>query len=173
MEKITLTATSLNTFMRCSRLYFYRYILGYKPIEVAHSLKFGQIWHKMHEDHLNGKQLQLSNDSDLDEKISYAMMGSYLDHWSESQLDIIECEQEHYLPLVNYDTLDESTEFVLGGKLDSIVSDSSGRFFIFERKTSSENLDAGSVYWERLIMDVQFSMYCMLTGISQGIYDVV
>jgi hypothetical protein len=41
-----LDSTKLACFMRCPRLYFYEYVLGWRPEEPNNHLEFGKAWHK-------------------------------------------------------------------------------------------------------------------------------
>lgn len=61
------------------------------------------------------------------------------------------------------------------GRKDEEVRMQDGRVGLIERKTTSDDISAGSAYWSRLRMDVQVGLYSMSTGrpFDFVIYDVV
>lgn len=84
----------------------------------------------------------------------------YSARWYDEPLEYLVVEEEFDGPLVNPDTGAESRTFRLGGKIDAIVRDRrNDRVLIVEHKTSSEDLDAGSVFWRRTRMNQQISTY--------------
>jgi hypothetical protein len=52
-----------------------------------------------------------------------------------------------------------SRTFRRGGKIDAIVRAPNGDVYVMEHKTSSEDIGPGSVYYQRLTLDPQCSMY--------------
>jgi hypothetical protein len=88
------------------------------------------------------------------------MLRGYHFRWIDADLEPIDVEVEFLAPLVNPATGAASRTFQLAGKLDVLARErSTGRIVIVEHKTSSEDLSAGSVYWQRLRMDGQVSTY--------------
>jgi hypothetical protein len=67
---------------------------------------------------------------------------------------------------------------LIGGKIDALIRDRDGRVYVLEHKTSSADTSPGSVYWERLALDSQVSIYvdgATMLGheIAGCIYDVL
>ena len=91
------------------------------------------------------------------------MIRGYSSRWFDEPLDYLAVEVEAEGPLTNPETGAASRTFALGGKLDGVVRDRrDGRLLVLERKTSSEDLSAGSLYWRRLTMASQLSQYIAL-----------
>lgn len=69
-------------------------------------------------------------------------------------------EVEFAAPLLDPDTMIESDDWYLRGKIDALAIDrSTGELLIVEHKTSSADISPGSDYWRRLRLDSQISMY--------------
>lgn len=91
------------------------------------------------------------------------MLTGYSARWFEEPLDWLEVEVEADAPLVNPETGAASRTFLLGGKIDAIARHRpTGDVLVVERKTSSEDLSPGSVYWRRLTLNSQLSTYAAL-----------
>jgi hypothetical protein len=86
--------------------------------------------------------------------------------------EVMSVEEEFSFPLLNPETERASKTFVEAGKIDGILRcRSTGAIKVLEHKTTSEGIDAGSDYWERLAMDGQISKYVM-AAVVQGGHDV-
>jgi CRISPR/Cas system-associated exonuclease Cas4 (RecB family) len=83
----------------------------------------------------------------------------YAAWWADDGLRVLGVEQEFDAPLINPETGAPSKTFRLGGKLDVVVANEKDDVFIMEHKSSSENLDEGSIYWKRLSLDTQIGTY--------------
>ena len=69
-------------------------------------------------------------------------------------------EVEFAAPLLDPDTMIESDDWYLRGKIDALAIDHlTGELLIVEHKTSSADISPGSDYWRRLRLDSQISMY--------------
>lgn len=107
------------------------------------------------------------------------MLIGYSARWYEEPLEWLSVEAEFDAPLVNPDTGAASRTFMLGGKLDAIARDRrTDRVLVVERKTSSEDLSDGSLYWRRLLLNSQLSTYMVgarALGFEPGgtLYDVL
>ena len=91
------------------------------------------------------------------------MMLGYHARWVDetaAAYEVLAVESEFQEPLINPDTRAPSRTFQRGGKLDAVVRErATGRTLVVEHKTTSEPIDAGSVYWRRLALDPQVSTY--------------
>lgn len=88
-----------------------------------------------------------------------ALLVGYDARWRDEPLEVLAVEQEFRVPLRNPKTGAASNTFVVGGKIDAIVRDATGRVFVVEHKTSAESLAPESDYWKRLRLDAQISTY--------------
>lgn len=187
-----LTNSSEKCFRRCPREYSYKYEQGIRPRQRAETLRFGTLIHECLEFWWGG--IRLGRDGHLLRLISAFLRdqlnGGYIDafeharalelmrgyhyRWIDDALanwDVLGIEEEFRAPLRNPDTGASSRTFERAGKLDVVVRHrDTRREYVFEHKTSTEDLSPGSEYWERLILDTQISRY-MIGARSLG-YDV-
>lgn len=49
VEPIAIDSTAMSTFKKCPRMYFYKHVLGYVPLEDPVYITFGQVYHKFRE----------------------------------------------------------------------------------------------------------------------------
>ncbi len=96
-----------------------------------------------------------------------------------NEFDVIDVESEFTFRLLNPETEAESKTFAEAGKIDVLMRRrSTGRITVVEHKTTSDQIDAASDYWDRLRMDTQCSKY-HLAALNRGeefagiIYDVL
>lgn len=89
--------------------------------------------------------------------------------------DVLGVEEEYLEPLINPETGAPSRTFQRAGKLDARVRErATGRTLVVEHKTSSAEIDAGSVYWQLLIVNSQVSTYLQAHPDTSGcLYDVL
>ena len=87
------------------------------------------------------------------------MLRGYHLRWSdEPGIVVLDVEREFVAPLVNPSTGASSKTFERGGKID-VMARIGEDDTIIEHKTSSEDLSAGSIYWQRLRMNTQVASY--------------
>ena len=174
MTATSYTNTSTSTARRCLTEYDLGYNLQLEPVDYnREALQVGQAWHKaFHYAHTENEvvagyqALQLHAPSRLwNEKLGrlYAAYGWY---WASQALEIEEAEPTF------------SVEFhgiTWEGQIDGIVRLPDGRRGVLERKTASDSLDAESLYWDRLRLDVQTGLYASACGFVPDfiLYDVV
>jgi len=184
-----ITQSEQRTFRRCAREHFYAYQQRYRPVEDAKTLRFGSLIHDGLEAYWRFighnplaeaiEAILLSGDSDpFDLALARALLTAYDARWQNDYHEVLEVEVEFSTPLLNPQTGHASKTFVLGGKLDVIVRAPDGLFYIVEHKTSSEDLAAGSTYWQRLRIDSQVSTYyegarALGYDVAGAIYDVL
>lgn len=184
-----LTNSRLRAFRRCPRLHHYSYNLGVRLRTSPDALSFGSLvhaaleawWQAPAEEKLNAALLPLEKEPDAFTRArARVMLYGYHERWLEAAdaLDVVAVEREFEVPLVNPETGAESRTFVLAGKVDAIARErSSGRLYLVEHKTSSEDLSPGSDYWARLRIDSQVSIYVGAAASSEPvagcIYDVL
>jgi hypothetical protein len=88
-----------------------------------------------------------------------AMLRGYDARWGDEQYETLAVEVEFFTSLRNPETGAASRTWRLGGKIDAIVRDESGRVLIVEHKTAAAEIGPGSEYWKRLRLDGQVSIY--------------
>lgn len=198
-----LSTTAVRKYRACPRSFLYEQEMGYRPAFVDQARGFGTRWHGGLENYWNAAMSGLPRVAWLDSALA-AVLGEE-DHFERSKLEtllvgydarwgdadaerweVLGVETEFVGPLINPATGAESRTWRLGGKLDVLVRErATGRVYIIEHKTSSEDVTPGSDYWVRLTLDSQVSNY--LTGarwlaarhgfdasaIAGVIYDVV
>lgn len=189
------TVSEMRTMRRCPRERHITYGLGYRPIKDAETLWFGTLFHKGLEawwlavvvgsDRLAaalGAVAVATAGQDVDPFAlvkAEELLRGYHCCWESEPLDVIAVEEQFRAPIVNPDTGAVSRTFELGGKVDVIVRrQSDGAVFLVEHKTSSEDIGLGSVYWERLRLDSQISVYFegarqLGHEVAGCIYDVI
>lgn len=184
-----ITQSEQRTFLRCAREHFHAYSQRYRPIEDAETLRFGTLWHEALETYWGfiGRNplveaIDTIRQSDNLDPFTFARVSALLTaydvRWSNDYYEVLEVEREFSALLLNPQTGHPSKTFTLGGKLDAIVRAPDGLIYLVEHKTSSEDLGAGSTYWQRLRIDSQVSTYyagarALGYDVAGCIYDVV
>lgn len=111
-----------------------------------------------------------------------AMLTVWSEKWATKWRDyeILNVEHEFVFPLLNPDTEAASRTFSEAGKIDVLCRHmGTGNVVVVEHKTTSEAIDPGSDYWDRLRMDTQCSKYYLaatqmnLGEVGSIIYDVL
>jgi len=184
-----ITQSEQRTFRRCAREHFYAYEQRYRPIEDAKTLRFGSLIHRGLEEYWRfiGRNplpeaieaMRSADDVDpFDFALASALLTAYDVRWFNDYHEVLEVEVEFKAPLINPKTGHPSKTFTLGGKLDAIVRAPDGLIYLMEHKTSSEDISAGSNYWQRLRIDSQVSTYyegarALGYEVAGCIYDVL
>lgn len=178
------SATTLEWFKACPRLYFYNMIMGVRPRGVSVHLTFGLVYHgaleqydrerssgRNHEDaiiHAVHKALKESWDwhSDNPAKNRETVIRSiiwYLDEFADDPLETIQLETGAPAVELSF-RLELSDRLILSGHLDRVAS-YQGDVYVADRKTTSSALSA--YYFSRYEPDTQMSLY---TAASRIIY---
>lgn len=177
------TSSRLRVFRECPRKHRLRYVLGLL-IDPTPPMRFGtavhaalEAWYRFWQ--ANGQPsldaaLDAINAAELDEidRIrARVIVTAYHARWSNEPWEVlgVEVEFRYYLGDVE-----------IGGKIDAIIRDQrDGRVFVVEHKTSTADTTPGALYWDRLAIDTQVSIY--VDGAAAGldyqiagcIYDVL
>jgi hypothetical protein len=194
-EKTSLRIVSdseLRTYRACARRHHYQYRLRRRPLDKGEALKFGTLWHLgleawfdingSPEAKLEAALKALRGDKDADPfhlVMAEELLTAYSARWGDAPYSTIAVEKQFEAPLTNPATGSDSRTFLRGGKIDAIVLDEEGRAHVFEHKTTSADIEEGSLYWRKVrALDTQVSTY-MAGARSLGhdvvdcIYDVV
>lgn len=187
-----LTNSELREARACLRRHKYKYRLRRRPRKVAEPLTFGTLFHAGQEalwpcDGSDEEKLAAAIGAIRAKAIAAAANGehvneytlvtleeltlAYVARWSGSDLRAVSIEQSFELPLINPETGAPSRTFRLGGKYDGIVIDSNGRLHVLEHKTTTSDLEFGSLYWAKVkSLDTQVSHY--IAGAKAAGFDV-
>lgn len=138
------TSSSLSSLARCPREHHYRYgMLLASPSGAA--ADFGTLVHRLLEHLYRTGDLDLAGVTDAKAR---ALVIAYDVIWPKRET--LEVEREFTYDLEGH---------TIAGKLDAVIRDEDGRVWIVEHKTTSRDADVGSVYWQRLTLDLQCSIY--------------
>jgi hypothetical protein len=167
-----LTSSSVSCYRSCPRKYKLRYIDQLVSTSEAGALRFGSRFHDWREAWMKrspGAEPLTPTDHDT-AKLNALTIG-YAARWADwrDRISVIGVEQQFESPLTNPETGKASTYWTLAGKLDAILM-IDGRATIDELKTTSDSLDVGSGYFERLRINSQLSIYHAAFG-ALGISD--
>lgn len=182
------TNSELKTFRRCVREHFHSYVLGVRSLAEAEALRFGSLFHLGLEAWWRAPSDQLAAAIDamaphaLDEFDAVragVLLQGYDARWAADDIEVLAVEQEFRAALVNPATGAASRTYEVAGKLDAIVRNrADNRIYIVEHKTTSEDIGAGSQYWQRLQLDAQISIYfagarSLGFDVAGCLYDVI
>jgi hypothetical protein len=165
------TNTSLATARRCLTEYDLAYNQQLEPVAAdAEALQVGQTWHKaFHVAHKGDDPYEAiakhAPGPLWNEKVR-RLYAAYHWYWESQALELEEAEPSFRI---------EFAGITWEGQIDGIVRLADGRRGILERKTGSDPLDAGSMYWDRLRLNVQVGLYAIACGFVPSfiLYDVV
>lgn len=193
-----LTHSCEQAFKTCPRKFFLQYRIGLRPLHDSDALRLGSAFH------VGLEQLKLGKDEDeaaasvvmayadhdcppwlqpdefdTERETAVALVRGYARRWgSDAIVKYIAVEQAFTVPIVNPSTGRETPVFRSAGKIDGIAELPDGRLAIIEHKTTGESIEAGSDYWQRLMMDGQISRYVLAAralgyDVQTTVYDVV
>ena len=172
MKSNTITVSRMRAFNACRRLHHIKYELGFRSLAKSEALSFGTLihlgletWWKKKGD-LNATLAAMRScpgECDaFDMERATALIEGYSARWSSEMVDleVIAVEAEFSALIRNPQTGYPCRDLDVSGKIDVLVKRlSTGKAWLIEHKTSSEDLSAGSTYWQRLRMDPQISVY--------------
>ena len=179
-----LTNSARNKFAACHRAYQLFYVQGKRPVVPSDALGFGTAMHALLEGVWGGSSSRAKWDGDGGPSFNTgdpyrdmtlkALYEGYLDRWErddDERFEKVAAEVYFEAPLMNPETGGISKTWVLAGKIDAIAREkASGKLYIIEHKTTSQDIGPGSDYWRRLAIDGQVSGYYV--GAQANGYDV-
>jgi hypothetical protein len=159
-----ITNSRLRAFRRCPRYHQHAYVDLVRPVETSFALRFGTLIHLALESWWSTPASRLiaamaaiesacANDEfDEFERIkAEELIRGYHARWSDDTYETISVEQEFQIPIEGGHTL--------GGKFDALAR-KDGKTYIIEHKTTSESLEPGGDYYQRVCtLDSQVSTY--------------
>jgi len=178
-DESSYTNSSLAAARRCLRYYDWRYLrrLELDSDEEREALAVGGCWHEAFDAQARTgtvagaySAIEATAPSELWSVKLSRLYAAHAWHWSAQPLTMVETEWE-------FDVDFRGRR--LRGKVDGMIKHEDGRVGVIERKTTSDSVEAESLYWDRLRMDVQVGMYGLAASHKLGrypdfvIYDVV
>lgn len=169
-----LTQTSLATYRRCPRQYYYRYELKLSRERTAQPLRFGSAFHLGLELRANGEAEAIETAASaydmvpqwadafewgIERETLRSLLAGYFWRYPADDFEVIATEHSWETPLINSETGGTSRTYALAGKIDKIVRLPDGRLAVLEYKTTGEDISDASDYWPRLRCDAQISAY--------------
>ncbi len=181
---LVLSNSSLTTFRRCVREYYFRYVLSRKGRRKAKALRFGSLfhlglnawWYAFTGGKFDAALLEVRHGAEEDETDPFdlikaeVLLAGYTARWEHGGYSTIEVEKNFHNPLC--DGAD------LSGSIDAIAT-KGGKIYNVEHKTTSADISAGSDYWRHVVaLDSQVSTYdaasrAMGYDIAGTLYDVI
>ncbi len=168
-----LSNSSLNTFRRCPREYYFRYVLLRKTRAKAAALRFGTLFHVALNawwarsgnalenmlaaiEAINAHVARPEDESDAFEIVkARCLIVGYSARWGAEGYETLAVEKQFRVPIGG--TPDHGYD--IGGAIDVIVR-RGGRTRNVEHKTTSADISVGSDYWRHVVtMDPQVSTY--------------
>lgn len=197
-----LTNSSINTYRRCPREYFFYVVLRRRSKRKSEALRFGSFFHVglnawwraggPAEDRLSAAlATMLTRSRSTEDADPFALVKAeelilgYTAMWGNEPYERMVVELQFRLPLAVHPQGDGSTHYELGGAVDAIVKNLSAdkrvheSVHVVEHKTTSQDISNGSDYWRHVVaLDPQVSTY-MSAAKQLGhnprdtIYDVI
>lgn len=181
-----LTHSGMQCFNDCRMKYHWRYDLGLCPVEKIQAFEFGSAFHKglevwfkygIQDAALNAAQTDAERRGlTLEDQIKLeCMLTKYMEIYAHENFTVIEIEMPFRVDLCNPKTGRKSKLFWHSGKIDGLVKDTKGDYFILEHKTVSDINDA---FKERILIDSQIGEYvigierALGITVAGSIYDV-
>ena len=181
-----ITISRLRADQTCSRLHWFKYVQGFRPVHLSEPLRFGIAAHDAIERWWMGEDIVKITDSieGKDEYLVAKLKATIINYpllWPDRDAwEVVGVEVPFKTPLINPSTMNKSRTYMLAGKIDLILRNKkTGDIFPVEHKTtvidfSTEDQD----YWTKLQMDHQITAYwmgCQALGhdVRGMIYDVL
>ena len=179
----TLTNSMRNKFASCHRAYQFAYVELVRPLVPSEALSFGTAMHALLENYWGGNENPAPTTGDAFKDMTLqALFEGYVNRWfaeDEDRFDKIAAEVGFQAPLMNPETGGISKTWEIAGKIDAIAKEKgSGKVFIVEHKTTSQDIGPGSDYWRKLAIDGQVSGYYVGAqskgfDVENCLYDVI
>lgn len=167
------TTSRLRVIRECLRKHHLRYNLALQMLETD-SMRFGTVGHQAleayyrawmlgsMEDRLYAALNAIGSVSEWDAIKLHALVVAYHHRWGAADWEVLAVEQEFQFLL---------GERIIAGKIDALIRDRrDSRIYVVEHKTTGTDTSVGGVYWDRLAVDTQVSIY--IDGASMLGYEV-
>jgi PD-(D/E)XK nuclease superfamily len=171
-----LSSAEKRCFQSCKRKHYIRYRLLRRPLRAPESVWLGRVlhralaawWRAAQEggDRLVAALIELNPTPDdagaeptdpFEAAKVEALLVGYHARWAGVVVEVLAVEVEFTAPIVNPETGKESRTYALGGKIGAIARLRDGQVYVVDHRTTSESIDEGAEYWQRLRLDAQVS----------------
>ena len=154
-----LSQSGVRTFRRCPREYQLANVQRIESVERSKALRIGSYYHQLLEHDAVGAPAPSADGLDpFDAAMAEELFAAHKARWADDGLKILAAEIPFRASIVNPETGRPSRLYALQGVLDGLgLRD--GLTFVVERKTTSQPIEVGSIYWQKLALDAQVSAY--------------
>lgn len=196
-----ITASRMAMWNECKRKHHYRYNKHYAAKGEGIELTFGSLWHKYMEYWWSGRRDLIEQVLTQAEKVmdsthfayfSAMVKGYDVAHLpNKDKYTVVALEKEFRGVVFDPEMVSASDDqpqevsgaFALAGKIDGILQDEedsvidAATHIVLEHKTTTQTIEDGDPYWDKLQMDHQLSVYCLGCdslgyNVSRCLYDV-
>lgn len=168
---VTYTNTALATARRCLTEFDLRYEQQLDlDVEDRETLQVGHAWHRAFDvAHKGGdpfESIATHAPGELWAEKLGRLFAAHRWYWMREPLELEAAEETFRVEL-------DGVTFE--GQRDGRLRDNLGRVGVLERKTTSDSVEVGSAYWDRLRLDVQVGLYAVTMDPAPSfiLYDVV
>lgn len=187
--------TQISDFRRCHRLWYYKSVIGARPVgdDLGTTRRdFGKLFHEAlaayhgsignnfaRADCAVQKWNEISTQLTWEQQVSgHTLLLAYATKWgNEPEIwdNSVTCDAHISMPVL--DPSGSDSGIVLFGKLDLIAIHPDGYEVIYEHKTTSKEI-TGSAYWSNVERSLQASIYLLLSyhsghNVSHVLWDVI
>lgn len=154
------SASNINTFARCPRLWQYKYVKRRVPIHKSDSLMLGTAVHEGLEAWFSegctdkARQAVLECTEDMTPQVRYRALGmvmGYMQHYADDNFVVRAVEELVHVTL-------GGQKFVV--KMDGLI-EMGGLVYVLEHKTTGARIGETDIYWQQREMDFQIDLYLL------------
>lgn len=162
------SATSISDFKQCPMLFYLRHVLRLRPVETPESFRMGTNWHRCLEiltDPQGGREAMIEH---LNQAYATCPPSIELVDWEIERIILLYSAigWQWYHQTDEIETIAREIPFkrqidnsyIRQGIIDRIIR-YTGLLNLGEYKSTSKPIDSGSLYWDRLRLDSQVTLY--------------
>lgn len=183
----------------CPRKHYLQYVLGLRPAHNGDPLRRGSMWHlgvgmiesgtdpadavsavrQAYADTPRPPWMEAEEEYDVECEMVVAMVLGHQRRWqTDAILETVAVELPFQVAIINPETGGITPTYLSAGQIDRIARLPDGRLALVERKTTSESLEQGGDYFQRLLLDSQISRYVLAAraighDVQTTVYDVI
>lgn len=160
-------SSSITTFMRCEKLFYWRDVRGYEPQAKSKALDIGSAIHSAIAAWLKEESWEQALQDELEDKTHFeeclVLMKGYIKKYTGDEYfrNIVTIEREFNVPLLNYPNLSVT------GRIDVVV-ESDEKLLLVEHKTASRS---DPNFFSKFRRDIQHRFYAYAVRRLYNRYD--
>lgn len=171
---LSLSGSQAQAFLRCPRYYQNAHVHKRQPRDVDGALSFGTAWHESRAAYWNKTPYSFAPDPtrkirNHELAVLRTLAEVYSTLWPRTSAEAVMVENRIEVDVAGVP---------LSVKLDALIKETNGGYYVVEHKTTSSDIGPEAPYWEHLRLDNQISWYWLameklgykLDGV---LYDVV